>query len=239
MHVLVTGDVHGDILLLLEMVRSIENDEMLFVTGDFGLFWFDINSNSDKYTILNNMLESKNAYIVFVDGNHENHNFINRTEISEFCGAKCHKLLPRVIHIMRGEIVNIDGIKIFCFGGAYSVDRFWREKNKTYFEEELPNENEYDSGLYNLINADFKVDYIITHTCQRRLVKKLGQRHKAIEEIKLQNYIQWIVDNVEYKKHYFGHWHMDKKISESDIAIFNNIRNMHTDEVVGNFRRIM
>lgn len=32
---------------------------------------------------------------------------------------------------------------------------------------------------------------------------------------------------------------MDKKISESDIAIFNNIRNMHTDEVVGNFRRIM
>ena len=239
MHVLVTGDVHGDILLLLEMVRSIENDEMLFVTGDFGLFWFDINSNSDKYTILNNMLESKNAYIVFVDGNHENHNFINRTEISEFCGATCHKLLPRVIHIMRGEIVNIDGIKIFCFGGAYSVDRFWREKNKTYFEEELPNENEYDSGLNNLINADFKVDYIITHTCQRRLVKKLGQRHKAIEEIKLQNYIQWIVDNVEYKKHYFGHWHMDKKISESDIAIFNNIRNMHTDEVVGNFRRIM
>lgn len=239
MHILVTGDVHGDILLLLEMVRSIENDEMLFVTGNFGLFWFDINSNSDKYTILNNMLESKNAYIVFVDGNHENHNFINRTEISEFCGAKCHKLLPRVIHIMRGEIVNIDGIKIFCFGGAYSVDRFWREKNKTYFEEELPNENEYDSGLNNLINADFKVDYIITHTCQRRLVKKLGQRHKAIEEIKLQNYIQWIVDNVEYKKHYFGHWHMDKKISESDIAIFNNIRNMHTDEVVGNFRRIM
>ena len=239
MHILVTGDVHGDILLLLEMVRSIENDEMLFVTGDFGLFWFDINSNSDKYTILNNMLESKNAYIVFVDGNHENHNFINRTEISEFCGAKCHKLLPRVIHIMRGEIVNIDGIKIFCFGGAYSVDRFWREKNKTYFEEELPNENEYDSGLNNLINADFKVDYIITHTCQRRLVKKLGQRHKAIEEIKLQNYIQWIVDNVEYKKHYFGHWHMDKKISESDIAIFNNIRKMHTDEVVGNFRRIM
>lgn len=239
MHILVTGDVHGDILLLLEMVRSIENDEMLFVTGDFGLFWFDINSNSDKYTILNNMLESKNAYIAFVDGNHENHNFINRTEISEFCGAKCHKLLPRVIHIMRGEIVNIDGIKIFCFGGAYSVDRFWREKNKTYFEEELPNENEYDSGLNNLINADFKVDYIITHTCQRRLVKKLGQRHKAIEEIKLQNYIQWIVDNVEYKKHYFGHWHMDKKISESDIAIFNNIRNMHTDEVVGNFRRIM
>lgn len=239
MHILVTGDVHGDILLLLEMVRSIENDEMLFVTGDFGLFWLDINSNSDKYTILNNMLESKNAYIVFVDGNHENHNFINRTEISEFCGAKCHKLLPRVIHIMRGEIVNIDGIKIFCFGGAYSVDRFWREKNKTYFEEELPNENEYDSGLNNLINADFKVDYIITHTCQRRLVKKLGQRHKAIEEIKLQNYIQWIVDNVEYKKHYFGHWHMDKKISESDIAIFNNIRNMHTDEVVGNFRRIM
>lgn len=239
MHILVTGDVHGDILLLLEMVRSIENDEMLFVTGNFGLFWFDINSNSDKYTILNNMLESKNAYIVLVDGNHENHNFINRTEISEFCGAKCHKLLPRVIHIMRGEIVNIDGIKIFCFGGAYSVDRFWREKNKTYFEEELPNENEYDSGLNNLINADFKVDYIITHTCQRRLVKKLGQRHKAIEEIKLQNYIQWIVDNVEYKKHYFGHWHMDKKISESDIAIFNNIRNMHTDEVVGNFRRIM
>lgn len=38
MHVLVTGDVHGDILLLLEMVRSIENDEMLFVTGILDYF---------------------------------------------------------------------------------------------------------------------------------------------------------------------------------------------------------
>lgn len=76
------------------------------------------------------MLESKNAYIVFVDGNHENHNFINRTEISEFCGAKCHKLLPRVIHIMRGEIVNIDGIKIFVLAELIVLTAFGARKIK-------------------------------------------------------------------------------------------------------------
>ena len=112
-------------------------------------------------------------------------------------------------------------------------------KNETYFEEELPNQEEYDNGIMNLKRNNMKVDYILTHTCPRSLVEKLGARHNVAEEEKLQNFIQWVIDNVEYKMHYFGHWHMDKKISESDIAIFNNIRNMHTDEVVGNFRRIM
>lgn len=234
----VTGDIHGDVFLLFGMTESMSDEEMLFVAGDFGMFWYDTKICQEKMLIINDILENKNSYIVFVDGNHDNHRFLNGQEVSDFYGAKSHKLMTRIIHIMRGEILRIDDIKIFCFGGAYSVDRFWRVKNETYFEEELPNQEEYDNGIMNLKRNNMKVDYILTHTCPRSLVEKLGARHNVAEEEKLQNFIQWVIDNVEYKMHYFGHWHKDKKINEEEIVIFNYVRDMVSGEVTKKFSRL-
>ena len=107
-------------------------------------------------------------------------------------------------------------------------------KNETYFEEELPNQEEYDNGIMNLKRSNMKVDYILTHTCPRSLVEKLGARHNVTEEKKLQNFIQWVIDNVEYKMH----WHKDKKINEEEIVIFNYVRDMVSGEVTKRFSRL-
>jgi hypothetical protein len=51
---------------------------------------------------------------------------------------------------MCGQIYFIDGKKFFVFGGAYSTDRAYRELGVTWFEKELPSEEEYDEAWKNL-----------------------------------------------------------------------------------------
>ena len=55
----VTGDIHGDVFLLFGMTESMSDEEMLFVAGDFGMFWYDTKICQEKMLIINDILESK------------------------------------------------------------------------------------------------------------------------------------------------------------------------------------
>lgn len=41
---------------------------------------------------------------------------------------------------MRGEVYNIEDKKIFVMGGAYSIDKYMRKANISWWEQELPND---------------------------------------------------------------------------------------------------
>ena len=70
----------------------------------------------------------------------------------------------RIIHVLRGEVLSLKGKRIFCFGGAFSIDRAYRTLNKSYWKEEVPSEEDYENGNKNLKACDYKEDYVITHT---------------------------------------------------------------------------
>ena len=101
-----------------------------------------------------------------------------------------HKIRDSVLHLMRGEIFTIDNKKFFAFGGAKSHDiqdgivnideeeriynlrkmrAFFRIRNYSWWDLELPTEDEMNNGLKNLEKANFKVDYIISHCCPTSL----------------------------------------------------------------------
>ena len=44
----------------------------------------------------------------------------NDYPVEEWHGGKVHKIRDSVLHLMRGEIFDIDGKKFFAFGGAKS-----------------------------------------------------------------------------------------------------------------------
>ena len=44
-------------------------------------------------------------------------------------GGKVHKINDSIIHLMRGQVYNIDNNNIFTFGGAASVDKEFRKEN--------------------------------------------------------------------------------------------------------------
>jgi hypothetical protein len=228
---IITGDTHGEQNTLAYIAQNaLREGDALFVAGDFGFcFW----GNKQEESFLNDVeffLRKKNAYLLFVDGNHENHRLLNALPEESFCNARVHKLRPHIIHVIRGEILYIKGKKIFCFGGAFSIDRAFRELNVSYWEEELPTDTDFSNGNKNLKACGNSVDYIITHTCALSMTYSLNGRHDVVEERSLQNYLEWIRTSVSYEKWYFGHWHIDKKLWDNQIAVYYHVLDMETAE---------
>lgn len=231
---LITGDTHGDKAALSGIARIIQNGDMLLVAGDFGyVFWDD----ADERSYLNDVdlfLERKEAYLIFVDGNHENHWALNDYPVEEWQGARVHRIRKRIIHVLRGEILELKSKKIFCFGGAFSIDRIRRRLNESYWEEELPTDEDYANGNRNMEKCGYQVDFVVTHTCPVNLVPALGGYHAAPEEQQLQNYLQWISESTqEYRTmFYFGHWHQDAELGKKHRVLYLDIVDMETDEKV-------
>ena len=87
---------------------------------------------------------------LFIDGNHENFEQLNSYAVEQWNGGKVHIIEDNMIHLMRGQIFTIDGLKFFTFGGAYSIDKMSRAEGISWFPEEIPSREEYEEGWANL-----------------------------------------------------------------------------------------
>ncbi len=124
-------------------------------------------------------------------------------------GGKVHFIESGIIHLMRGQVFDIDGTRFFTFGGAHSIDKMYRTEGISWFPDEIPNRMEYEEGWYNLEKADFQVDYILTHSGPREVVAAMGYGEMSDDEVELRQYLQRVADNTEFKAWYFGHFHED------------------------------
>lgn len=121
----ITGDTHSDFSRFTEENFPIQSemtkDDYIIICGDFGGVWtFEEESSREKEAL--DWLNNKNFTTLFVDGNHENYTRLYNYPIEELKGGKVHKIRDSVLHLMRGEIFDIDNKKIFAFGGARSHD---------------------------------------------------------------------------------------------------------------------
>lgn len=244
MAIFVTGDCHGDYSKF--EVQNFPEQEILsksdyvIVCGDFG-YWRD-NAEQNKKL---DWLEKRSFTTLWIDGNHENYDLLKQIEMNKWNGGKVQYIRPSVIHLMRGSVFNIDGCKIFTMGGARSHDieggilnpddpslnkkravlhqsgRNYRINHISWWEEEMPNENEFIEGIKSLAVHDFKVDVILTHEAPA-YTKALLEIERSKKD-PLSEYLQDIKALTEYKKWYFGHYHRDQAIYADEIAIYERI----------------
>ena len=231
---LITGDLHGDTAALTMITRQLREGDALFVAGDFGFVFWD---NKDEHVFLDDVdrfLQKINGYVIFADGNHENHRALNKFPVEQWNNARVHMIRSRIIHVLRGEVLSLKGKRIFCFGGAFSIDRAYRTLNKSYWKEEVPSEEDYENGNKNLKACDYKIDYVITHTCPLNLIPSLGGYHSAMEERQLQNYLQYVNETVydSLTRWYFGHWHRDQEFGEKFRVIYLDLVDMETGKKI-------
>lgn len=119
--IFITGDCHGDYRrfrtdIFIEQ-KEMTKDDFVIVCGDFGL-WDE--SGEQKYW--RKWLSGKPFTTLWVDGNHENYDLLNTYPVERWKGGKVQFITPDIIHLMRGQIFDIDGIRFFTFGGARSHD---------------------------------------------------------------------------------------------------------------------
>ena len=158
MSIFVTGDIHAsyDIAKLSEScfdTAGLTKDDYMIICGDFGLVWN--NSASEQYWL--RWLDARPFTTLFVDGNHEGFSLLNSLPETTWNGGAVHQVATSVLHLKRGQLFNIDGYRIFTMGGATSseYDRTHRIQGKTWFTEEIPNEQERAKALETLDESDW------------------------------------------------------------------------------------
>lgn len=243
----ITGDTHGDMRrfatgIFKEQKEMTKNDYMI-ICGDFGCVWDKEESDCEKYNL--DILENRKYTTLFIDGNHENFDRLYKYPVEEWHGGKVHKIRPSVIHLMRGQVYEIEGKKFFTFGGASSHDinggilepddpdfkqkkkaldkgyKCYRINHVSWWERELPTEAEMAEGRINLEKHDNKVDYIITHCCSSSSQTLLGG--SMFKPDILTSYLEEIKQTVKYKKWFFGHYHDNRNVSAEEILLFEQM----------------
>lgn len=225
-----TGDMHGDYdIFLQKKFKQINEGDTLIVCGDFGFIW---NGDSKERKTLDKLARKK-FNILFVDGTHENFDLLDSYPVVDFAGGKAHKIRDNIFHLMRGQVFEIEGEKIFAMGGGESPDIDIRFDDGTWSDNEIPTRDEMREGALNLEKYKFKVDYIITHEPAQKIKYFLKLKDSETPRVSgLNAYFQELSANCEFTRWFFGSLHEDKFVSPSQIAVFQNLINVQTGEPV-------
>lgn len=244
----VTGDCHQNFErfnknAFPEQTEMTKRDYVI-ICGDFGGVW-NKGNETPKETMLMDWLECKAFSTLFVDGNHENFDRLYGYPVEMWHGGKVHKIRNSVIHLMRGQVFNIDNATFFTFGGASSHDiqggildpedpEFKRKRarlNKgtlpyrinhiSWWEQELPTDEEMEEGHRNLAAHGNCVDFIVTHCCPSSTQAQLG--YGLYEPDKLTNYLEEIRQKAKFRKWFFGHYHDNVNVSADEILLYEQI----------------
>ncbi|HIW39894.1 MAG TPA: metallophosphatase family protein [Candidatus Eubacterium pullicola] len=247
----ITGDCHADFTRFKTSIfpeqKEMTKEDYVIICGDFGGVWQQENGRYIKQeNRALDVLNERSFTTLFVDGNHENFDRLDAFPVKEWHGGKVHEIRPSVLHLMRGEVFEIEGKSFFAFGGASSHDikdgilerddkgkwkkiaRQWDLEGKmfridgiSWWKRELPSEEEKANGLCNLQERDNKVDYILTHCAPASITAILGGG--LYEQDYLTMYLEEIHQQVQFKKWFFGHYHVDKQVTAEDIALYEQI----------------
>ena len=219
----VTGDTHGDQMRFLDghWDAALTTNDTLIICGDFGFVFAD--DYSEKRFL--DDLEKRSYSICFVDGNHENFPSIFSYPEETWNGGKVHHIRENIYHLMRGQVFTIENKTIFTMGGAYSIDRYCRRLNESYWEEELPTGDDYKEANMNLEKHHFRVDYILTHTAPDSIIYQMGYHPATFgADAELTGFLEWVKRKATFQHWYFGHWHLDENVAEKFTALLFNTK---------------
>lgn len=219
----ITGDTHGNferILKWTETANLNKDKDFLFILGDFGYIWDNKRTSFEKDNL--DFISCLPFTTLFVDGNHENHERLNSMRVVNFSGGKAHKVYDSIYHLMRGQVYEIDGKRIFTFGGASSIDKHLRTEGISWWKEEEFNYCEANTAYENLNNVGWEVDYVLTHSAPFSIRDKLFESNKPSSTERM---LEAMLRNIKFKRWYFGHYHIDKKM-DNFTAMYENIERM-------------
>lgn len=190
-------------------------------------------------------LESLLFTLTFVCGNHENYDALERYPVDDWHGGKVHRVRPHILHLMRGQIFELEGYHFFIMGGAKSHDTEdgilepgapdferkllmlqrkprarYRVNHISWWAQEMPSEEEYAEARKNLAKIAWAVDYVITH-CAPTSIALMENRHNEADP--LTDFLQEVKEKTRYHYWLFGHYHDNRAIDEKHILLWEQI----------------
>ncbi len=230
----ITGDKHGDFRSLsaskFKEGKNLTKNDYVIILGDFSGLWYPVGHpkyNKDQYWI--KWLEDKPFTTLFVDGNHENFDMLENLETVNLFNGNVGKVSESIYHLKRGEVYQIDGNKFFVFGGAQSTDQDERQLGKTYWKQEIFNEEEKKNAKKNLKKHNYDVDYILSHTCPSMIVDLFvdssdDHYKRRLDPVSI--FLEELFYDVIFYKWYFGHFHKNIEINDRFEVLYTKIKEL-------------
>lgn len=231
--IFVCGDTHGVLdskkIERLKLRHPLTYDDYIIICGDAGIVW-DKDTIKDTINYYNNF----GTNILFVDGNHENFDLLNSYKVEMFNGGKVHKIAENIFHLMRGQVYTLLGKTILTMGGASSHDKNSRQPHISWWEDEEITYADLIEANENLQKYNNTVDYVISHTQPSKVLDELVENLTACGESvpyflqpklnKTQSnmLLDELDNNIQYKKWFSGHLHIDEYI-KNHIILYENI----------------
>jgi len=201
------SDIHGDKNFpgLKEYLSTADDRDLLIILGDTGLMY----AEKENYKEFTEFFLSSRKNIAFIDGNHENFEFLNSFSSEKWNGGEVHRLTDKIVHLKRGHIFNLENRSFFVMGGCKSSAK-WKEMG-LWYEQEVPTAEEIDFGVQSLANKGNHVDFILTHKYEKNNNSQPGT-------------LEWLTDyidkNVEFSHWYSGHWHC-QALNKRHSTVYN------------------
>lgn len=151
-HIIVCGDVHGKFREFGYAIKTKIEDSIVFVAGDVGMGFHRPGYYRNEFTRLQKTLESKNVFVFFVRGNHDDPAYFSKKAILDAD-------FPNIKLVPDYSVIETGAGNVLCVGGAVSIDRTARVPDESYWYGE---ECIYDETAINDLKS--KIDVVVTHT---------------------------------------------------------------------------
>ncbi len=204
--VALAGDWHGNLIwgtLGIQHARELGADVIVH-TGDFGYRF-----SSDFLTGITAALDVMGMHLLFVDGNHENHDWLLGLPIGD---DGLRRITHRIWHLPRGFRWEWDGIRFLALGGAHSVDRPFRQPGVSWWPQETIGRGDVARAV-----AGGHADVLISHDVPAGpIIPGIDDRSEPapfppLEIIRANEHrqvLRGVVDQVRPSQVWHGHYHV-------------------------------
>lgn len=216
--VYLTGDTHGELDRFKDgELRRAGKGDLVVVLGDFGFVWDG--SKAEQKNL--DWLRKRPYTILFLDGSHENYDLLEQYPTEERFGGLVQPLGGNVYHVCRGSVLELEGKKYLCFGGAESPDKEEREAHVNWWPQEMPSDEEYARCEAALEANGWQVDYVLTHDAPSKFLdfSVLAEG----ENNRLHLFLDKVVMKTTYEKWFFGCHHKDVQLSTKSRCLFCDV----------------
>ena len=139
-------------------------EDIRIILGDTGINYF----LGSKAVAIKEHLSELPVTFFCIHGNHEQRPFAIKTHREKlWSGAVAYveDAYPSILFAKDGEIYDFDGKKAIAIGGAYSVDKFYRQKKGyAWYDNEQPSASIKKYVEEQLDRAEWKIDYVLSYT---------------------------------------------------------------------------
>jgi predicted phosphodiesterase len=222
----ILGDIHGEIGVLESATKSAKERGAvaLIQVGDFSF-------TRDNVTDL--MLLDLAIPIYAIHGNHEDYDFLDSLNATRGRRVEFRARAGSVTSIPRADVLEIDGLRIACLGGAGSIDKdLVILQGDKWFEQEIITDEDVETLLQKI--GDAPVHCLISHCPPQSVIQEVfeigSKRYRKYYSFGVHpdwkdpsaDQVQKVWEKLGHVKNFCGHMH--RSVVHGSCQILNEFQ---------------